>query len=94
MVKSKRLALATLFCVLIFVSKIPFVTPLDKATVVVQALLLPLGYLIMGRLGTTYVAVIGGLRTATLRPSLSPFMYVFSSYSKSGNWRGDTIGPL
>jgi hypothetical protein len=51
MLESKRLALATLFGVLIFVSKIPLVTPLDKASIVVQALLLPLGYLVMGRVG-------------------------------------------
>ncbi len=78
MVKSKRLALATLFGVLIFVSKIPLVTPLDKAVIVVQALLLPLGYLVMGRLGATYVSVVGGLLSAILRPALSPFTLLFA----------------
>jgi hypothetical protein len=77
-VKSKRLALATLFGVLIFVSKIPLVTPLDKAAIVVQALLLPLGYLVMGRFGATYVSAVGGLLTAILRPALSPFTLLFA----------------
>jgi hypothetical protein len=78
MVKSKRLALATLFGVVIFASKMPLVTPLDKAAVIVQALLLPLGYLVMGRFGATYVAVVGGLLTAVLRPALSPFTLLFA----------------
>jgi hypothetical protein len=77
-VKGKRLALATLFGVLIFVSKIPLVTPLDKAAVIVQALLLPLGYLVMGKLGATYVAVVGGLLSAVIRPALSPFTLLFA----------------
>jgi hypothetical protein len=77
-VKSKRLALATLFGVPIFVSKIPLVTPLDKAAIVVQALLLPLGYLVMGRFGATYVAAVGGLLTTILRPALSPFTLLFA----------------
>jgi len=79
MVKSKRLALATSFGILIFVSKIPLVTPLDKAVVIVQALLLPLGYLVIGKLGATYVAVIGGLLTAIIRPALSPFTLLFAT---------------
>jgi len=77
-VKSKRLALATLFGILIFVSKMPLVTPLDKAAVVVQALLLPLGYLVIGRLGATYVSTVGGLLSAILRPALSPFTLLFA----------------
>jgi hypothetical protein len=75
-VKSKRLALATLFGVLIFVSKIPLVTPLDKAAIVVQALLLPVGYLLMGRFGATYVSAVGGLLTAILRPALLPILHI------------------
>lgn len=78
MARSKKLALVTLFGILIFVSKMPLVTPLDKAAVVVQALLLPLGYLVIGRLGATYVAAVGGLLTATLRPALSPFTLLFA----------------
>jgi len=78
MAKSKRLALATFLGVLIFVSKIPLVTPLDKAAIVVQALLLPLGYLVIGKLGATYVSIVGGLLTAILRPALSPFTLLFA----------------
>lgn len=40
--------------------------------------LLTLGYLVIGRLGATYVAVIGGLLTATLRPAFSPFTLLFA----------------
>ena len=78
MVKSKRLALATFFGVLIFVSKIPLVTPLDKLLVIVQALLLALGYLVIGRVGATYVAVVGGLLTAILRSAFLPFTLLFA----------------
>ncbi|MFN3621420.1 MAG: hypothetical protein ACK4TI_00860 [Nitrososphaerales archaeon] len=75
---TRQVALATLFATLIFASKAALPTPIDKAAVVVQALMLTLGYLILGRLGATYVAVVGGLLTALLRPSFAPLTILFA----------------
>jgi hypothetical protein len=66
-------AIATLFGVVVFVSKAVVPSPLDKMFVVVQALLLALGALLLGRLGATYVAAVGGVLTALWRIALAPF---------------------
>ena len=44
----------------------------------VQALFLALGFLLMGPLGATYVAAIGGLLTAFWRAPLAPFTMSFA----------------
>ncbi len=75
---TRRLALATLLATLIFASKTALPTPIDKAAVVVQALMLTLGYLLLGRLGATYVAVVGGLLTTLFRPSFAPLTILFA----------------
>jgi len=46
--------------------------------VVVQVLLLALGFLMLGRFGATYVALVGGLLTSFLRPSFAPFTILFA----------------
>ena len=71
--KSKRVAIATLFGVVVFVSKTIVPSPLDKMFVIVQALLLALGALLLGRLGATYVAGVGGVLTALWRIAFAPF---------------------
>ena len=58
---TRRITMATLFGVLIFVSKIIIPTPFDKMAIAPQTLLLTLGFLSIGPLGATYVAVVGGL---------------------------------
>ncbi|PUA34396.1 MAG: hypothetical protein B9J98_00710 [Candidatus Terraquivivens tikiterensis] len=75
---SRRVAVATLFGVMIFVSKVILPTPLDKMLVIVQALLLSLSYLLLGRMGATYAAVIGGLLTQVWRPVFFPLSLVFA----------------
>lgn len=76
--KPRRLALATLFGVLIFVSKTAVPMPIDKAVVVLQALLLALGFLLLGSPGATYVALVGGLLTTLLRMPFAPFTILFA----------------
>ncbi len=76
--KAKRLALATLFGVIIFLSKTIFPSPVDKMFIVVHALLLALSALLLRRKGATYVAVIGGVLTALWRAALAPFTFVFA----------------
>ena len=75
---TKRIAVATLFAAIIFVSKVALPSPLDKMLVIVQALLLSLSSLMLGRMGATYVATIGGLLTQIWRPAFFPFSLVFA----------------
>lgn len=69
--------LATLFGVVIFISKISLPSPIDKIFVVAQALLLSLGYLLLGAPGATYISLIGCLLTAFWRAHLAPFTIAF-----------------
>lgn len=76
--KRKKVALATLFGAVIFLSKIVMPSPMDKMFIFLQALLLALGSLLLRRMGATYVAVIGGFLTALWRSALAPFTFVFA----------------
>lgn len=67
-----------MFGVLIFASKLAFPTPFDKAMVIVQALMLALGSLLLGRLGATYTALVGGLLTTVIRPLFFPLTLIFA----------------
>ncbi len=70
-----RVALIALFGVIVFVSKVVIPSPIDKMTIVVQALFLILGSLLLRRLGATSVAAIGASLTILLRPHLQKLIY-------------------
>ncbi len=75
--QTRRVAVATLFGAVIFVTK-TFPSPLDKMIIFPHALLLALGALLLRRMGATYVAVIGGVLTALWRPAFAAFSFVFA----------------
>ena len=75
---ARRLTLATLFGVIIFAFKTVLPTPIDKIFVFIQALLLSLGYLMLGAPGATYVSMVGGLLTALWRAPFAPFTIAFA----------------
>jgi len=75
---SRRVAVATIFGAAIFVSKIILPSPIDKMVIVVQAMFLALGFLLMGALGATFVALVGGVLTALWRAPLSFFTITFA----------------
>jgi hypothetical protein len=75
---TKRVAIATLFGAVTFITKIVVPSPIDKMFIVVHALLLGLGALLLRRMGATYVAVIGGVLTALWRVALAPFTFLFA----------------
>jgi hypothetical protein len=70
-----------MFGVAVFISKITLPSPFDKALIVFQALFLVLGALLMGRMGATYVSLVGGILTAFCRASLAhltlPFALIY-----------------
>lgn len=76
--KTKRVALATIFGAVIFLSKTFVPYPIDKMLTVVHALLLALGALLLRRMGATYIAGIGGVLTALWRTATAPFTFVFA----------------
>lgn len=76
--KTWRITIAPIFGVVIFVFKIVLPTPIDKMFVIIQALLLALGSLLLGRMGATYVATIGGLLTTVWRVVFAPFSLIFA----------------
>ncbi|MHC1586213.1 MAG: hypothetical protein ACXQTV_01555 [Candidatus Hecatellaceae archaeon] len=76
--RSLKISTATLLGVVVFLSKMVLPTPLDKLIIVVQGLMLTLGFLLIGRLGASYVALIGGLLTTVWRPTFTPFTLLFA----------------
>ena len=76
--KTKKVTLAILFGVLIFLSKVLMPFPLDKMFIVLHALLLVLGNLLLGKLGATYVAIVGGVLTAIWKTALGAFSFAIA----------------
>ncbi len=75
---TRNLALGTLFGVMIFIFEILLPTPMDKAFTFFQAMLLSLGYLLIGVPGATFISLIGGSLTAIWRAPLAPFTLGFA----------------
>jgi hypothetical protein len=74
----RRLTLAVVFAVLVFISKTFLPTPLDKMLVVVQALFLGLGAITLSPFGATIVSIIAGLLTSVWRAPFAPFTLAFA----------------
>ena len=74
----RRLTLAVVFAVLVFISKMFLPTPLDKMVVVVQALFLGLGAIMLSPFGATIVSIIAGLLTSAWRAPFAPFTLAFA----------------
>lgn len=76
--RAKRIAIATVFGALIFVSKTFVPSPINKMFVAIQALLLALSSLLLRRFGATYSGLIGGVLTGLWNLALAPFSVVFA----------------
>jgi hypothetical protein len=75
---TRNLALGTLFGVMIFIFEMLLPTPIDKAFTFFQAMLLSLGYLLIGVPGATFISLVGGSLTAIWRAPLAPFTLGFA----------------
>ncbi len=79
---TKRIAVAIVFGVLIFLSKILVPSPINKMIIVFQALLLALSSLLLRMrargFGATFSGAVGGVLTALWNPTLAPFSLVFA----------------
>jgi hypothetical protein len=77
-VDTRRLITATLFGVVIAVVKGPFQPPYADFLIIVEAPILALSFLIVGRGGATYTEVINGLLQSGLKASFFPFSLVIA----------------
>lgn len=75
---TRNLALGTLFGVMIFIFEIFLDTPIDKVFTFFQAMLLSLGYILIGVPGATFISMVGGSLTAIWRAPLAPFTLGFA----------------
>ena len=79
---TKRIAVAIVFGVLIFLSKILVPSPINKMIIVFQALLLALSSLLLRMrargFGATFSGAVGGVLTALWNPTLALFSLVFA----------------
>lgn len=79
MVDTRKLATATLFGVIISIVKGPVLPPpIGDLLVVVEAMLLGLSFILIGRGGATYTEVVAGFLLSVLEPSFIPFSFLLA----------------
>ena len=78
MQKAKKLFIASLFSSIIFVINFLVPPPISYLLIVVQAVILALANLFLGKAGATYVGLIGGFLSALSRPAFGPFTFFFT----------------
>jgi hypothetical protein len=76
--KAKRLLIASLFSSIIFVINFLVPPPISYLLIVVQAVILALANLFLGKAGATYVGLIGGFLSALSRPAFGPVTFLFT----------------
>jgi hypothetical protein len=78
MQKIQRLFIIALFGAIIFVGNVFLPAPINYLMIAVQAILLALSALFIGKAGAMYVGAVGGLLTALWWLSLGPFTFIFA----------------
>ena len=76
--KAKRIFITALFSSVIFVTNFFVPPPINNLLIVVQAVILALAALFVGKAGATYVGLTGGVLSALSRPAFGPFTFVFT----------------
>jgi hypothetical protein len=76
--KAKRIFITALFSSIIFVTNFFVPPPINYLLIVVQAVILALSTLFVGRTGATYVGLVGGTLSALARPAFGPFTFTFT----------------
>ncbi len=76
--KAKRIFITALFSSVIFVANFFIPPPISSLLIALQAVILALAALFVGRLGATYVGLTGGILSALSRPAFGPFTFVFT----------------
>jgi hypothetical protein len=76
--KAKRLFMTALFSSIIFVINFFISPPISYLLIVVQAVILALSALFVGKGGSSYVGLVGGFLAGLSRPALGPFTFIFT----------------
>jgi hypothetical protein len=76
--KAKRIFITALFSSIIFVTNFFVPPPISSLLIVVQAVMLALASLFVGKTGATYVGLCGGILSALSRPAFGPITFVFT----------------
>lgn len=75
---TRKLATATLFGVAIAVVKGPFQPPYADLLIIVEAPILGLSFLLLGRGGATYTELVNGLLQSAVKASFFPFSLIIA----------------
>jgi len=78
--KAKRLFITALFSSIIFVTNFFVPVPISYLLIAVQAVVLALSTLFVGKAGATYVGFVGGVLSALSRPAFGPFTFAFTFF--------------
>ena len=78
MQKAKRLFIAALFSSIIFVTNFFVPPPISYLLIVVQAVILALATFFVGKVGATYVGLVGGVLSSLARSGFGPFTFLFT----------------
>ena len=76
--KAKRIFITALFSSVIFVANFFVPPPFSSLLIAVQAVVLALAALFVGKAGATYVGLTGGILSALSRPAFGPFTFIFT----------------
>ncbi|MCW4009252.1 MAG: hypothetical protein NWF05_01355 [Candidatus Bathyarchaeota archaeon] len=76
--KVKRIFITALLSSIIFVTNFFVPPPISYLLIAVQAVILALATLFVGKAGATYVGLVGGVLSGLSRPAFGPFTFVFT----------------
>jgi uncharacterized membrane protein len=76
--RAKQLFITALFSSIIFITNFFVPPPISNLLIVVQAVLLALAVLFIGKGGATYVGLVGGILSALSRPAFGLFTFIFT----------------
>jgi len=76
--KAKRLFITALFSAIIFILNFFVAPPISYLLIGVEAVVLALAALFVGKAGPTYVGLVGGFLSALSRPAFGTFTFLFT----------------
>ncbi len=76
--ETRKLATATLFGVAIAIVKAPFTFPITDYLIIVEAPILALSFLLLGRGGATYTGLVNGVLQTAVKASFFPYDLIFA----------------
>jgi len=76
--RNRKIATATVFGGIAFVATAFLPSPLSDLLIIIPSFFVALGFIVLGRGGGTYVALVDGLLTTPFKLSFAPFSLIFA----------------